>query len=144
MERSLANSKTSRPTGGLASEYRKQEAVSPRRDCGFRFARHASGTSGFAASWRASCRYLTIHRALGPTASTNKEYFSIKIGQQTTFYKNMTTGTLDLRFLKGTASQAFSHLTEYGDPVPLPGAVWLFGSAMVGLVALNRRRKMAG
>lgn len=81
---------------------------------------------------------------VGPTASTNKEYFSIKIGQQTTFYKNMTTGTLDLRFLKGTASQAFSHLTEYGDPVPLPGAVWLFGSAMVGLVALNRRRKMAG
>lgn len=28
-------------------------------------------------------------------------------------------------------------------PNPLPGAVWLFGSALVGLVALNRRRKMA-
>lgn len=26
-------------------------------------------------------------------------------------------------------------------PVPLPGAVWLFGSALVGLVTLNRRRK---
>lgn len=28
-------------------------------------------------------------------------------------------------------------------PVPLPGAVWLFGSALVGLVALNRRRKLS-
>ena len=80
------------------------------------------------------------------TWSTNKEYFSIKIGQQTTFYKNMTTGTLDLAFLRtdgGERSVNWSHLTEYGDPVPLPGAVWLFGSALVGLVALNRRRRLA-
>ena len=28
-------------------------------------------------------------------------------------------------------------------PVPLPAAVWLFGSAIVGLVGIGRRRKMA-
>ena len=27
--------------------------------------------------------------------------------------------------------------------VPIPGAVWLFGSGLIGLVALNRRRKNA-
>jgi hypothetical protein len=28
-------------------------------------------------------------------------------------------------------------------PVPLPAAVWLFGSALFGLVAIGRRKKLA-
>ena len=84
----------------------------------------------------------------GPTASTVREYFSIKIGNQTTFYKNLSGGSLTFTFLKqgktgGWSPQGYSHLTEYGNEVPLPGAVWLFGSALVGLVAMNRRRRLA-
>jgi hypothetical protein len=42
-----------------------------------------------------------------------------------------------------------SHMTLYlrdsdtPDDIPLPGAVWLFGSALVGLVTLSRRRRLA-
>jgi hypothetical protein len=28
-----------------------------------------------------------------------------------------------------------------GSPVPLPGALWLFGSGLMGLVGISRRRK---
>ncbi len=44
----------------------------------------------------------------------------------------------------GTASLAANGtLTIKGSPVPLPAAVWLFGSGLMGLVGISRRRKTA-
>jgi hypothetical protein len=73
------------------------------------------------------------------------EYFSIKQGdagggqgQYTAYFRLTGSEPVTVNITGGT-----SHWTSYGDPVPLPGAVWLFGSALVGLVALNRRRRLA-
>lgn len=33
-----------------------------------------------------------------------------------------------------------SHLAVYGNPVPVPAALWLFGSGLLGLVAVSRRK----
>jgi len=34
---------------------------------------------------------------------------------------------------------AFSHVTLYGTPVPIPAAAWLLGSGMLGLLGIRRR-----
>ncbi|SEM01166.1 VPLPA-CTERM protein sorting domain-containing protein [Syntrophus gentianae] len=36
---------------------------------------------------------------------------------------------------------AFSHVTLYGTPVPVPAAAWLLGSGMLGLLGIRRRMK---
>ena len=40
-------------------------------------------------------------------------------------------------------SQAFGFVTQLVDPVPLPGAVWLFASGLAGLGMIARRRRKA-
>lgn len=78
--------------------------------------------------------------------TTSRQYFSIKKGDWTVYFENLSdTGTLVVDFDPAD----FSHWTEYGadvivtDPpeVPLPAAAWLFGSALLGLVTVARRRK---
>lgn len=44
-------------------------------------------------------------------------------------------GTVDFRNL--------SHMTVYGSPVPVPAAVWLFGSGLAGLLGAARRKSAA-
>ena len=62
------------------------------------------------------------------------------------FTGNNSAGTLQ-SYILGTASLgADGTLTIAGNgaaPVPLPAAVWLFGSGLMGLVGVSRRRKEA-
>ncbi len=47
-------------------------------------------------------------------------------------------------YILGTAQLATDGtLTFTSNPVPLPAAVWLFGSGLMGLVGISRRRKVA-
>ncbi len=61
------------------------------------------------------------------------------------FTGNGGTGTLQ-SYILGTASLAANGLLTItgntsSSPVPLPAAVWLFGSGLMGLVGVSRRRK---
>lgn len=79
---------------------------------------------------------------IGPNGGGEKVSFCEGAGSGTAFCdgpgeRNAFGNTLGVSGLvtKGPAPDMTS--------TPLPGAVWLFGSALVGLVALNRRRKVA-
>jgi hypothetical protein len=59
---------------------------------------------------------------------------------------NNTTSTLQSYILGTVTLDASGVLTFTGNgtaPVPLPAAVWLFGSGLMGLVGVSRRRKAA-
>lgn len=59
---------------------------------------------------------------------------------------NTGTGTVESYILGSAALSANGTLTLTGNgttPVPLPAAVWLFGSGLMGLVGVSRRRKAA-
>lgn len=60
---------------------------------------------------------------------------------------NNTTSTLQ-SYILGTVTLDASGVLTFtgnggGSPVPLPAAVWLFGSGLMGLVGVSRRRKAA-
>lgn len=83
----------------------------------------------------------------GVEFTTDRQYFSFKKGTNTWFFKNLSGGSLTFTLDDiSDADDGFSHWTEYGDVatsvVPVPAAVWLFGSALVGLVGLGARRRM--
>jgi hypothetical protein len=65
------------------------------------------------------------------------------------FTGNGTTGNLQSYILGTAGVDANGNLTFTGNstgggaPVPLPAAVWLFGSGLLGLVGVSRRRKTA-
>lgn len=52
-------------------------------------------------------------------------------------FENSTPGSVDIIH--------FDHLAIGSSPsaVPVPAAVWLFGTALIGFVGLSRRRKVA-
>ena len=60
---------------------------------------------------------------------------------------NGTTGTVESYILGSAKLSSNGTLTLTGNgttaPVPLPAAVWLFGSGLMGLVGVSRRRKAA-
>jgi hypothetical protein len=60
---------------------------------------------------------------------------------------NNTTGTVESYILGSAKLSSNGTLTLTGNsttaPVPLPAAVWLFGSGLMGLVGVSRRRKAA-
>jgi ABC-type antimicrobial peptide transport system permease subunit len=53
------------------------------------------------------------------------------------------TGTLSLTEGWGAALDNVSVLAVNPNPVPVPAAVWLFGTALIGLVGFGKRRKAA-
>lgn len=79
----------------------------------------------------------------GSTFTTNREYFAIKQGTGTIFFKNTSGGSLTIVFKNADGSSAqYSHYTEFGSVVPIPAAAWLFGSALLGIAGLGYRRKL--
>ncbi len=81
--------------------------------------------------------------------TTFAEWVVIKMGAGTVFIKNTTGGgmALEIDFSKfsGAAGAAggFSHYTEFGAAVPIPGAIWLMGAGLAGLGFAGRRKKQA-
>ena len=73
------------------------------------------------------------------TYTTDLQYFSIKKSTSLWYFENTSGGTVTVTAL----GDAWSHTTEYGPPavVPLPATAWLFGSALLGLVSVSRRKR---
>jgi hypothetical protein len=70
--------------------------------------------------------------------------FALKAGPEFSAYHlldgSSTSGIWDI---SGWTSHELSHFTVYVTAIPVPAAMWLFVSGLVGLVALNRRRMFA-
>jgi hypothetical protein len=75
--------------------------------------------------------------------TTDRQYFSIKQADLIWYFENTSGGSLTIDL--GTDTNDYSHWTEYGpvSVVPVPAAVWLFGTALIGFVGMSRRRKVA-
>lgn len=78
--------------------------------------------------------------------NTLAAYVAVKLGVGTFFIKNTSGGELTIDFLKtagpGGAGGGLSHYTEFGNEIPIPGALWLMGAGLAGL-GFARRRKAA-
>lgn len=78
--------------------------------------------------------------------STVAAWIGLKLGAGTFFLQN-TAGpvTLLITYLKATgpagAGGGFSHYTEFGNAVPIPGALWLMGAGLAGLGFAKRKKK---
>jgi hypothetical protein len=51
------------------------------------------------------------------------------------------SGTWEMNIIGTNSFRNLSHMTAYGSPVPVPAAVWLFGSGLAGLIGAAARRK---
>jgi len=70
-------------------------------------------------------------------------YFILKLGSSHAFFRNETGGAITFNLTTGP-KEGLSHVTLAGSlsaPVPIPGAVWLFGSGLLGLGAFVRRNR---
>jgi hypothetical protein len=87
--------------------------------------------------------YVNKTDTAGDTFMTDLQYFSIKQATEIWYFENTSGGSLTVEL--GTDTNNYSHWTEYGvvSPVPVPAAVWLFGTALIGLVGFSKRRKAA-
>lgn len=80
------------------------------------------------------------------TFSTVASWISLKLGNTTIFLSNIGAPvTLVIDFLKASgqtgAGAGFSHYTEFGNAVPIPGALWLMGAGIAGLGFAKRKKK---
>ena len=57
------------------------------------------------------------------------------INLTTSFYECCGNGFKDQPFVSGS-------ITSVASPVPIPSALWLFGSGLLGLVGISRRKKV--
>jgi len=74
----------------------------------------------------------------GSSFSADYQYFAIKQSNYVMFFENLSGAALDVDFVN-----EFSHVTGFGGPlsaVPLPAAAWLFGSALLALAGVKRRK----
>ena len=78
----------------------------------------------------------------GSGFTTSLQYFSIKQKDHLWFFENTSGGSLTVAL--GSESEDYSHWTEYGPAsvVPVPAAVWLFGTALLGFIGISRRTKV--
>lgn len=81
--------------------------------------------------------------ACGLTIIIKTLYFSMKFGNDTAYFKNVTGQPITLSFNTGTAS-GLSHVTVYGPDytpsIPAPAALPLLLTGIAGLGWLSRRR----
>ena len=86
------------------------------------------------------CNYLTTGQTNSYDSVSDPIVFDLNMGGTTTFEASRTdssTGAVsDMNFTLNTTSANVS-------PVPLPAAAWLFGSSLVGLGGVCRRRRHA-
>ena len=78
----------------------------------------------------------------GTTFDTSYQYFSVKKAEWLWFFENTSGGEVTVTVL----GDSYSHWTGYGDPVspiPVPAAVWLFGTALIGFIGISRRTKIS-
>jgi hypothetical protein len=96
----------------------------------------------------------TTNAAYGTGAQAKYGFFTVNdmsavgtASQLFAFTGNGTTGKLQSYILGSATLGTNGTLTLTGNtvaaPVPLPAAVWLFGSGLMGLVGVSRRRKAA-
>lgn len=86
----------------------------------------------------------TPNSGAGYRFTTDREYFSIKQSNWTAYFKNTSGGSVTVNFAAGGEKRNYSHFTTYGSvvtPVPLPAAAWLFGSALLGFLGVDSRRR---
>lgn len=69
-------------------------------------------------------------------------YIVMKIGKDDIFIKNNSGGQLQIQYdsFPGQGS-GLSHYSEFGNAVPLPGALWLMGAGLAGLGFASRKKK---
>jgi len=73
--------------------------------------------------------------------TTSLQYFSIKKQTFLWFFENTSGGEVTVSL----AGDDYSHWTEYGPEltvVPVPAAIWLFGTALIGFVGMSRKTKL--
>jgi len=79
--------------------------------------------------------------AAGFGFTTDRQYFAIKQARDLFFFENKSGGELTVALTQGTAE--YSHWTEFGPvAVPVPAAIWLFGTALIGFIGFSRRTKV--
>lgn len=82
------------------------------------------------------------HDGDGSGFTTGYQYFGIKKGGWIAYFQNTSGGPVTVSFQEtdGTTAE-YSHWTGFGAVVPIPAAVWLFGSALLGIAGIGYRRQ---
>ena len=79
------------------------------------------------------------------TFTSSAEYILLKIGSTPNYglIRNALAGNI-FTFTQTGSGAGFSHSSEFGrvSPVPVPAAVWLFGTALIGFIGFSRRTKV--
>ncbi len=93
---------------------------------------------------RSTVSYVNKTDTEANTYTTDRQYFSIKKQNNLWFFENTSGVEVTVTAL----GEEWSHTTEYGpidqveppSEVPVPAAAWLFGSALLGLGVVKRRK----
>jgi hypothetical protein len=94
-------------------------------------------------STRTPATYVDKTIGLASSLTTNRQYFSLykwNGSGRLWFFENTSGGELIVTAL----GPDWAHSTEYGavSAVPVPATAWLFGSALLGMLAVVRRKKI--
>ena len=83
------------------------------------------------------------------STTITREYFALKQAGDIFFFKNLG-GSLEIKMMvdkdgdgENLEEQLWSHSTQFGKVVPIPAAAWLFGTGLIGLAGIARKRKAA-
>lgn len=84
-----------------------------------------------------------VYNGIALLGAFNVTFGDMGAGLPKTFFGWTTTGTDAITQIDFIADVAYSGLDDfqYGTVVPVPAAVWLFGSGLLGLVGLARLKK---
>ena len=82
----------------------------------------------------------------GYTGPEVVDYFVVKAGNNYALYRYTDANTTSMRNIglwdtTELENKGMSHVTAYS-AVPIPAAVWLLGSGLIGLVGISRRHRL--